>query len=51
MKTLFKKNNDPHYTYKITNGISTVKGGVSVLKNLSYPDNIINMTNKILEKM
>lgn len=51
MKTLFKKNNDPHYTYKITNGISTVKGGVSVLKNLNYPDNIINMTNKILDKM
>ena len=51
MKTLFKQNNDPHYTYKITNGISTVKGGVSVLKNLNYPEKIINMTNKILEKI
>ena len=51
MKTLFKENNDPQYTYKITNGISTVKGGVSVLKNLNYPENIINMTNRILEKI
>ena len=32
MKTLFKENNDPKYTYKITNGISTVKGGVSSTK-------------------
>ena len=23
-------NNDPNYTYKITNGISTIKGGVCI---------------------
>ena len=51
MKTKLDNNNNPIYTYKITNGISTVKGGVSVLKNLNYPEKIINMTNKILEKI
>ena len=44
-------NNDPTYTYKITNGISTVKGGVCVLKQLSYPKDIIDTTNKILENL
>ena len=44
-------NNDPNYTYKITEGISTIKGGVCVLKQLNYPEEIINTTNKILEKL
>ena len=43
MKTV-TKNGNPIYTYKIVNGISTVKGGVSVLKDLNYPSNIINLT-------
>jgi len=51
MKTLFNKNKEPVYTYKIIKGISTVKGGVSVLKKLNYPEKIINMTNDILEKI
>lgn len=51
MKTIFNNNKDPIYKYKITKGISNVKGGVSVLKNLNYPKKIINMTNDILEKM
>ena len=50
MKTLFNKNKDPIYTYKISNGISNVKGGVSVLKNLNYPKSIIKNTYDILEK-
>ena len=51
MKTKLDNNNNPIYTYKITNGISTVKGGVSVLKNLKYPENIIKMSTHILEKI
>jgi len=51
MKTKLDNNNNPIYTYKITNGISTVKGGVSVLRNLEYPENIIKMSTRILEKI
>ena len=51
MKTVFKGVNEPVYTYKIIKGISTVKGGVSVLKNLKYPKRIINMATHILEKI
>ena len=51
MKTNTDENKNPIYTYKITKGISTVKGGVSVLRNLKYPENIIKMSNHILEKI
>ena len=34
--------NDFHVTYKIKKGISKVKGGIKVLKDLEYPDEIIN---------
>jgi len=50
MKTIIT-NNNPIYTYKMINGISIIKGGVSVLKNLNYPDKIINLTTTILEKL
>lgn len=35
--------NDNHleYTYLLKNGISSIKGGIKVLKDLSYPDEII----------
>jgi hypothetical protein len=32
-----------NYTYKIKKGISKIKGGVRVLKDMEYPDEIINM--------
>ena len=51
MKTLEDENKNPVYTYKITTGISTIKGGVSVLRNLDYPENIIKMSSYILEKI
>ena len=44
-------NNNPDYTYKITNGISKIKGGVCVLKQLRYPQKIIDTTTKVLEKL
>ena len=32
-----------NYTYQIKKGISKIKGGVRVLKDMEYPDEIINM--------
>ena len=29
------------YTYKLTDGISTIKGGLNVLINMNYPADII----------
>jgi len=39
MKVIFEKNN-LIYKYKLIDGISTIKGGVTILKNLNYPDEI-----------
>jgi len=35
-------NSDFDYTYKLKKGISKVKGGIKVLKDLNYPKEIIN---------
>jgi DNA mismatch repair ATPase MutS len=48
MKTIMV-HNKPTYTYKIKKGISQIKGGVSVLQNLGYPQKIINKTMEILK--
>lgn len=51
MKMFVKKHNDDFkYTYKVKKGISLIKGGVKVLKDLSYPEEIINDTREFLEK-
>ena len=34
------------YTYKFTKGISDIKGGLRVLKDMEYPDEIINLIEK-----
>ncbi len=39
MKTSFEKNN-LIYNYKLIDGISTIKGGMTILKNMDYPDEI-----------
>ena len=31
-----------NYTYKLVKGISSIKGGLRVLKDMEYPDEIIN---------
>lgn len=49
MKTSIK-DFKPTYTYKIKRGISNVKGGVCVLKNLDYPKEIIEKTQYVLDK-
>ena len=41
MKTSLK-NNKLIYTYKISNGLSTVYGGISILVDMDYPIDIIN---------
>ena len=39
------------YTYKFNEGISNIKGGINVLKDLNYPDKIINKTEEIIKTL
>jgi DNA mismatch repair ATPase MutS len=36
------------YLYKIATGISTIKGGLKVLRDLEYPDEIVESASKII---
>jgi energy-coupling factor transporter ATP-binding protein EcfA2 len=49
MKILIDNNDNMKYTYKISKGISYIKGGLSVLKDLNYPDVIIKESNALLK--
>jgi DNA mismatch repair ATPase MutS len=40
--------NEFKYTYKINRGISEIKGGIKVLKELNYPASIIDLTESII---
>ena len=44
-------NDDFKYTYKLEKGISYIKGGIKVLKDLDYPIEIINNTNSTLQEL
>jgi DNA mismatch repair ATPase MutS len=44
-------NDDFNYTYKLEKGISDIKGGVKVLKDLEYPIEIINNTTATLKEL
>lgn len=44
-------NNKPKYYYKIQKGISKIRGGVHVLKDLNYPSHIVNSAFEILKKI
>ena len=46
-----KRDDDFTYTYKLEKGISEVKGGIKVLKDLEYPPEIINTTVSILKEL
>jgi DNA mismatch repair ATPase MutS len=48
---IIEKDDDFEYTYKLINGISQVKGGVKVLKDLEYPIEIINNTKLLLNSL
>ena len=43
---ILKNKEDFEFTYKIKKGISKIKGGIKVLKDLHYPDYIINRINE-----
>ena len=43
--------NDFEYTYKVINGISKVKGGIKVLRDLGYPEHIVNDSSKIIKTL
>lgn len=43
--------NDFIYTYKVKSGISRIKGGIKVLRDLEYPKEIIENTQKIIDSM
>ena len=42
---------EPQYSYKIVKGISKIKGGIMVLKQLNYPAKIISEANKIINDL
>lgn len=44
-------NKDFKYTYKLQDGISHIKGGVKVLKDLDYPKEIIEGTTMIIREL
>jgi DNA mismatch repair ATPase MutS len=43
--------NIPKYTYKIIKGISKIKGGIMVLKQLNYPDAILDKSHTIIDML
>jgi len=45
------KDDDFKYTYKMEKGMSTIKGGVKVLKDLDYPIEIIDTTINTLKEL
>jgi hypothetical protein len=42
MDVNINENGSFNYTYKLVKGISSIKGGIRVLKDMGYPDEIIN---------
>ena len=43
--------NKPKYHYKIKKGITNIKGGICVLQELNYPEEIIKNTKKIISQI
>ena len=41
---------DGAYLYKIADGISTIKGGLKVLRELDYPAEIVDSARRIIER-
>lgn len=46
MKVLKTEEEDFEYTYLLEDGISTIKGGIKVLMDMDYPQEIIDSANK-----
>ena len=49
MNVIQKNDFDFEYTYKLNKGMSTIKGGLKVLCDLSYPTSILEASNKYLK--
>jgi DNA mismatch repair ATPase MutS len=47
MKTSFINSNEFKYLYKLEKGISNVKGGIKVLSDMNYPQEILENTRKV----
>ena len=50
MESYYDENKKMIYTYKKKNGITKIRGGVEVLRNLNYPKIIINDATKQMEE-
>ena len=48
MKVNTQSNGDFKFTYKLSDKISNIKGGIKVLKDLKYPKKIIDSTEKYI---
>ena len=48
MKVNHDNSGDFIFTYKLTDKISNIKGGIKVLKELKYPKQIIESTEKYI---
>ena len=46
-----EENGSISYSYKLHKGISDIKGGVKVLRDLDYPSEIINNTEKLIKEI
>jgi len=44
-----QENDTLTYFYKMILGISGIRGGISVLRQLDYPDTIVNAAKQILK--
>ena len=42
-------NKDIKYTYRLSNGISKIKGGTKVLYDLNYPQQIVSCAEEIID--
>ena len=51
MKINSKEDGGFDYTYKLVDGVSDIKGGVKVLKDLEYPEGIVSNTQKLMNTM
>ena len=40
-----------HYSYKLQRGISNVRGGVEVLRELEYPDAVVSEAAKVVSAL
>ena len=48
---IINDNNNFKYTYKVIPGISNVKGGIKVLKDLDFPEEIITTAVSVIDNL